>query len=53
MAWEHPGKDKKSHMLQHTLQSGYPLLLLNDFRILGKSFNNRVKRKIAETLSVK
>ena len=53
MALEHPGKDKNSHMLQHTLQSGYPLLFLNDFRILGNSFNNRVKRKIAETLSIK
>ena len=51
MAWEHPGKDKKSHMLQHTLQSGYPLLLLNDFRILGKSFNNSEKENSRDLIN--
>ena len=45
---KHAGKDKKSHMLRHTLQSGHPSVLLNEFKILGKGFdNNRVKRKIS------
>ena len=38
-------KDKKSHLLRDTLQSGHPASL-NDFKVLGKGFNNnRVKRK--------
>ena len=51
---EHAGKDKKSHMLQHTLQSGHPSVSLNEFKILGEGFNNnRVKRKISEVLLIK
>ena len=51
---EHASKDKKSHMLQHTLQSGYPSVLLNEFKILGKGFNNnRVKMKTSEVLLIK
>ena len=51
---EHTGKDKKSHMLQHTLHSGHPSVLLNEFKILGKGFNNnRVKRIISEALLIK
>ena len=51
---EHTGKYKKSHMLQNTLQSGHPSVSLNEFKILGKGFNNnRVKRKISEALLVK
>ena len=50
---EHAGKDKNSHMLQHTLQSGHPSVSLNEFKILGKGFNNnRVKRKISENLLI-
>ena len=51
---EHAGKDKKSHMLQHTLQSGHPSVSLNEFKILGKGFNNnRVKRKISKAFLIK
>ena len=53
-ALEHAGKDKKSHMLRHTLQSGHASLLLNEFKLLGKGFdNNRVNRKIPEALLIK
>ena len=37
---EHAGENKKSHMLQHTLESGQPSVSLNGFKILGKGFNN-------------
>ena len=51
---EHAGKDKKSHMLRHTLQSGHPPVSLNDFKVLVKGFkNNRTKRKISEALLIK
>ena len=50
----HAGKDKKSHMLRHTLQSGHHSVSLNEFKILGKGFNNnKVKRKISEVLLIK
>ena len=37
---EHAGKDNKSYMLQHTLQSGHSSVSLNEFKILGKGFDN-------------
>ena len=50
---KHVGKDKKSHMSRHTLQSDHPSVSLNEFKILGKGFsNNRVKRKISEALLI-
>ena len=51
---EHAGKDRKSHMLRHILQSGQPTVSLNEYKILGKGFNNnKVKRKISEALLIK
>ena len=51
---EYVDKDKKSHMLQHIIQSGHPSVLLNELKILGKGFNNNtVKRKISEVLLIK
>ena len=35
---EHAGKDKKSHMLRNTSQSGHPSVLSNEFEVLGKGF---------------
>ena len=44
---EYAGKDNKSHMLKHPLQSGHPSVSPNDIRILQKGYNNdKVKRKI-------
>ena len=40
-------------MLRHTLQSGHPSLSLNKFKILGKDFEIRVKRRISEALLIK
>ena len=44
---DYAGKDKKSYMVKHTLQSGHPSVSPNNFRILWKADNNKkVKRKI-------
>ena len=43
---EHAGKDKKSHMLKHTLQSGHPSVSPNKLRIFWKPDNNKVKTKV-------
>ena len=51
---EHAGKDNKSHMLKHMLQSGHPSVSPNDFRILQKGYNNKkVKRKISEAILIR
>ena len=51
---EHAGKDDKSHMLKHTLQSGHTSVSPNNFRILQKGYNNnKVKRKISEALLIR
>ena len=50
---EHAGKDNKSHMLKHTLQSGDPYISPNDFRMLQKRYNNnKVKGNITEALLI-
>ena len=51
---EHAGKDNKSHMLKHMLQSDHPSVSPNDFRILQKEYNNnKVQRKISEALLIR
>ena len=51
---KHAGKDKKSHMLKHTLQSSHPSVSSKDFRILQKGYNkSKVKRKISEVLLIR
>ena len=43
---EHAGRDNISHMLQ----SRHPSVSPNDFRILRKVYNSKVKRKISEAI---
>ena len=51
---EHIGKDNESHMLRDTLQPDHPSVSLNEFKILGKGFDNsRGKKKISEALLIK
>ena len=41
-------------MFRHTLQFIHASLSLNEYKVLGKGFNdNRVKRKISEALLIK
>lgn len=51
---KHASKDNKLDMLKYELQSGYPSVFLNNFRILLKEYNkNKVKRKISEALLIR
>ena len=44
----------KSHLLQHTHQSGYTVVSIDNFRIVKRGFKNqRMKRKTSETLLIK
>ena len=51
---EHAGKDSKSHMLQHTHQSGHAAVSIDNFKIVKRGFkNHKMKRKISEALLIK
>ena len=46
------GRDLKSHILRHTVESGHANVSYEDFKIIAKNFNNNL-RKIAESLLIK
>ena len=50
---EHARKNEKSYMLRHTLQSGHLLVLLNEFKIRGRGFNNNRVKKKSKALLIK
>ena len=48
------GRDMKSHILRHSVESGHANVSYEDFKIIAKNFNNNSwKRKIAESLLIK
>ena len=51
---EHRGKDKNSHMHQHSVNSNHAFVTLNDFTFLNSGYkHNKFKRKISEALFMK
>ena len=51
---DHNGRDLKSHILRHSVESGHANVSCEDFKIIAKNFNdNSWKRKIAESLLIK
>ena len=51
---DHNGRDFKSHILRHSVESGHTNVSCEDFKIIAKNFNNNSwKRKIAESLLIK
>ena len=51
---DHAGKDKKSHVLKHSIKRGHNNVDIADFRILAHGFrSNRFKRRISEALFIK
>ena len=51
---DHNGRDLKSHILRHSVESGHANVSYEDFKIIAKNFNkNHRKRKIAESLLIK
>ena len=44
---DHPGKDKKSNLVKHSMVTGHPLVCMKHFQILINGFNHcTFKRKI-------
>ena len=50
---EHQGGDKSSAIVLDFREKGLPPPSPSEFTILGRNYNNRIKRRIAELLFVK
>ena len=49
----HNGRDHNSHLFKHSVEKGKDRVLKNDFKILGKGYNNNTSwRKIAVPLPI-
>ena len=49
---DHNGRDKSSHLVKHSIESGCDPVCHGNFRILDKGYNNTFKRKVAEALLI-
>ena len=50
---EHNGRDKSSHLVKHSIESGHDPVCRGNFRILDKGYNNTSKRKVAKAVLIK
>ena len=50
---DHRGKDKKSHIFQHTKATKHPCANKKNFVILAKNYENRRKRRLAEAMFIR
>ena len=51
---DHAGSDQNSHIFKHSIESGHPVLDMNNYKIIEKRYKNNVrKRKIAEAVLIK
>ena len=50
---EHQGRDKGSAIVTHFSKKGLPPPSPSEFRIIGRNYNNRLKRRMAESLFIK
>ena len=47
------GRDKNSHVLKHTIESGHSPIEMNKVKIINKNFPNYYKRKVSEAIYIK
>ena len=50
---EHKKRDKKSHLLNDSLEKNHQHVWGNDFKVLGNNYRSKFKRKIIEALFIK
>ena len=51
---DHAGGDPNSHLFKHSVESGHPVLDMNNYKIGEEGYkNNAIKRKIVEALLIK
>ena len=50
---DHAGRDQNSHLFKHYIESGHPVLHMNNYRIINKGYKNNVrKQKIDEAFLI-
>ena len=49
----HSGKDKKSHIFQHSLATKHKRFDIHSFKIIGRGYRSNFARKISEALHIK
>ena len=48
---DHAGRDPNSHLFKNSVESGHPVLDMNNYKIIDKGYEkNATKQKIAEEL---
>ena len=50
---DHNGRDKSSHLVKHSIESGHDPVCHGNFRILDKGYNNTSKRKVPKADLIK
>ena len=50
---DHNGRDKNSHILKHTMESGHNPIVMDNVKIINKNFANYYKRKVSEAIFIK
>ena len=50
---EHAGKDKDSHIYQHSTKKKHPRAREENFKILARNYPDRRKRKLAEAMFIR
>ena len=51
---DHAGRDSKSHLIKHSVESGHPAVGISDCEILSSNYRQNVyKRKLSEALFIK
>ena len=41
---DHNGRDKLSHILKHSIEKNHTEVTVNDFKVIGSSFKNNVRK---------
>ena len=51
---DHSGKDSKSNLFKHAMETNHKTVTLDDFKIIGKGYKrSKFRRKLAESLHIK
>ena len=50
---DHNKRDKKSHVLEHSISSKHERVWKEDYKIIGKNYSSKTKRKISEAIFIK
>ena len=50
---DHNKRDKKSHLLQHSVNSRHKRVWIDDFKIIGSGYKSDFKRRISEALFIR